>query len=321
VANGAGLSYQWRRDGAPLAGATNATLLVPAVSAASAGNYSVVVSSGGTPATSQSAPLTVQAGAARLANLSVRTNLNSNARLIVGFASNGQKAVLLRAVGPTLGAFGVGGAYADPRLELYNSVPSMIGQNDDWGGSAALADAFNAVGAFGLGSGSRDAALQSFFQVAGTFSAHALGPGSGVLLVEVYDSGTGAAVRLVNVSARNVVGTGDDILIAGFVVDGTVGKTLLIRAVGPTLAGFGVEGTLADPKLKIFNGAAVKIVENDNWPASISGTFGAVGAFGLAAGSRDAALLVTLMPGAYSAQVSGVGGGTGEALVEVYEVP
>ena len=319
VAAGTGHTYQWRRNGAAVGGATDATLVLRTVSAAVAGDYTAVVTNAGNSTVSQPARLTIAAGEGRLANLSVRANLGASERLIVGFATNGEKSVLLRGIGPTLGTFGVGGAYADPRLELYNSSAAMLTQNDNWGGAATLANAFSAVGAFGLPNASRDAALQA--SIAGSHSAHVTGANSGVVLVEVYDSGAGTGVRLVNVSARNRVGTGDDILIAGFVVDGTVAKTLLIRAVGPTLGTFGVPGTLADPRLDIFNGATVKVAENDNWPALLGTTFGAVGAFQLGTGSRDAALLVTLMPGAYSAQVSGVGGGTGEALVEVYELP
>lgn len=318
VATGTGNTYQWRRAGADIAGATDATLILRNVSAANAGAYTVAVGAGGAPVTSASGTLTVASGEARLANLSVRTNLAANARLIVGFSTTGEKNVLLRGIGPTLGVFGVGGAHPDPRLELFNSSAAMIGGNNDWGGGAALSSAFSLVGAFALTTTSRDAALQSV--ISGAHSVHATGASAGVVLVEVYDAGAGNAVRLNNVSARNIVGTGDDILIAGFVVEGTVAKTLLIRAVGPTLASFGVGGTLADPKLEIYSGAT-KIVENDNWSAAIGGTFGSVGAFPLVNGSRDAALVISLMPGAYSAQVSGVAGGTGEALVEVYEIP
>jgi hypothetical protein len=95
---------------------------------------------------------------------------------------------------------------------------------------------------------------------------------------------------------------------------------VLIRAVGPTLASFGVGGTLADPKLEVFNGTT-KVTENDNWAASDAATFTSVGAFALTAGSRDAALVTQLNPGSYTAQVSGVNNGTGIALVEVYELP
>ncbi len=309
--------YQWRKDGTAISGATDATLKLSAVTAAAAGVYSAQISSSAGSVTSNAATLAVSAGEGRLANLSVRTSLSAGATLIVGFATNGSKSVLVRGIGPTLGAFGVPDSYDDPRLELYNSTPTLVGQNDNW--SVALAPVFASVGAFALTNGSRDAAIQA--TVSGTHSTHAKGNSSGVVLVELYDSGTGTAVRLVNVSARNLVGTGDNILITGFVVDGSVAKTLLIRAVGPTLAGFGVPGTLVDPKLEIYNASGTKIVENDNWSATLATTAASVGAFALEAGSRDAALLVTLPPGAYSAQVSGIANGTGEALVEVYEVP
>lgn len=308
-------TYQWRKDGANVAGATNAALILPGVTAASAGSYSVVVANNAGSVTSNGAAVTVGAGTSRLANLSVRANLAAAQALIVGFTTNGTKNVLLRGIGPTLGVFGVGGAYPDPRLEVFDGS-TKVTENDDW--NAALAPVFSSVGAFALANGGKDAALQA--PISGARTAQLSGTGSGVVLVEVYDSGTGTAVRLVNVSARNFVGTGDNILIAGFVVDGSVGKTLLIRAVGPRLADLGVAGVLADPKLEIYSGAT-KIMENDNWSSVLALTAQSVGAFSLNAGSADAALLVTLPPGSYSAQVSGIASGTGEALVEVYEVP
>jgi hypothetical protein len=96
----------------------------------------------------------------------------------------------------------------------------------------------------------------------------------------------------------------------------------LIRAVGPALAAFGVTDVLTDPKLQVYDGAGHKIDENDNWAAVLAPTFGSVAAFALPPGSRDAALVLTLAAGrSYTAQISGVNGGTGEALVEVYELP
>ncbi len=129
-----------------------------------------------------------------------------------------------------------------------------------------------------------------------------------------------------NLSTRAQVGTGGDILITGFNIGTGGNKTLLLRATGPALAGFGVAGALADPKLELYSGST-KIAENDNWSTPVgtatpvtAASFSAVGAFGLAAGSLDSALLATLAPGSYTAQVSGVGGGTGVSLIEVYEV-
>jgi hypothetical protein len=238
--------------------------------------------------------------------------------LIVGFVmSGGSKPILLRAVGPQLKAFGLTDAHPDPVLELYDGNSRILAQNDDWGGEAALAATFSRVGAFALESRSLDAALTRSVEGGGT--ALIKGNGSGVVLVELYDAGAGNSPRLANVSARNHVGTGGDLLIAGFVVDGVGPKTVLIRAVGPTLAAFGVQGALADPRLQIFQGERL-VAENDDWSPSLATAFGRVGAFQLVAGSLDAALTLTLQPGAYTAQITGVNGGTGEALVEIYEL-
>ncbi len=310
-------AYQWRRDNVPITGATRETLLIGSVAAGNAGAYTVDVSNALGFKASEPATLRVIAGASRLANLSVRTNLAASQLLIVGFATNGGKSVLLRGIGPTLGAFGVGGTLGDPRLAVFSGA-AQVAANDDW--AASLANVFSGLGAFALSDGSKDAALQLTVTGAQTAQISGAAGTGGVVLVEVYDAGAGTAQRLVNVSARSQVGTGDNILIAGFVVDGAVAKTLLIRAVGPTLAAFGVGGALTDPKLEIFSGQT-KIVENDNWSTVTEATAAGVGAFALGTASRDAALLVTLPPGAYSAQVAGIAGGTGEALVEVYEVP
>jgi hypothetical protein len=108
-------------------------------------------------------------------------------------------------------------------------------------------------------------------------------------------------------------------LIAGFTLGGATSKTVLIRAVGPSLAAFGVSGFLADPKLELFTGPAL-LASNDNWDGVpvLTKAFATVGAFALPAGSRDAALLPSLAPGGYTAQGSGVATTTGVALVEVY---
>lgn len=125
--------------------------------------------------------------------------------------------------------------------------------------------------------------------------------------------------RLANVSVRTSAG-GADILITGFTIGPGPSKTVLVRAVGPTLGAFGVAGTLSDPKLELYNSASVKIAENDNFNSADAATFASVGAFPLNSGARDAALVATLPSGSYSVQVSGIGGASGVALVEVYEV-
>jgi hypothetical protein len=254
--------------------------------------------------------------ASRISNVSVRTTLTANQVLIVGITmSGGAKPVLVRACGPALQAFGVTGTMPDPRVSLFRDA-TLLEANDNWGGGAVLSTAFASVGAFPFTPASLDAALLS--QVDGGRTAQVSGPSPGNVLVEAYDAAGGVTPRLTNVSARNRVGAGSDILIAGFTVEGTEPKSLLIRAIGPTLSAFGVAGVLSDPKLEIYSGQT-KVAENDSWAASLATTFAGLGAFGLPAASRDAAILLSLSPGGYTVHVRGADGGTGEALVEIYD--
>jgi hypothetical protein len=131
--------------------------------------------------------------------------------------------------------------------------------------------------------------------------------------------------RLINISTRAQVGTGGNILIPGFVIGGSGMETLLIRADGPSLTAFGVSGVLAQPSLSVTNSAGTVVASNTGWGSNtnsslIASTAVAVGAFALASGSADCALIVSLPPGAYTVQVSGAGNTTGVALAEVYEV-
>ncbi len=273
--------------------------------------------------------------ASRLVNLSILTSLDAPGDaftlgyVVGGAGTSGSKPVLIRAAGPTLGAapFNLAGALGDPKLELFAGA-TKTSENDNWGGSAGLSGAFAAVGAFAYASGtSLDAAtLATVAPGDNSVRVSASGNGTGTVIAELYDSTPFASLgatspRLVNVSVLKHLGTG---LTAGFVVDGTATKRVLIRAVGPTIGGapFNVSGVVADPQLTLYSGQTA-IRTNDNWggTAELTAAFAQVGAFALPAASRDAALLVTLQPGAYTVQASGVGSTTGVAIVEVYEVP
>jgi hypothetical protein len=310
--------YQWRKDGVNLTGASNATLALTAVQLTDAGSYTVIISNSAGSVTSAVATLSVApAGPSSwLSNVSIRTTLEAAQTVIVGFAvQGGSRNVLVRAVGPSLASFGVTTMMADPRLELFRDQ-ILASANEDW--PAVMAPTFASAGAFGFSPGSRDAAIVQSLN--GTFSIHTRGSGPGMVLVEVYDLGAGNTPRLVNISARNRVGTGDDILIAGFNLVGTGTKQLLLRAVGPGLGIFDIPGTLADPRLELFSGET-SLAVNDNWAANLASTFTAVGAFDLPPGSLDAALVTSLSPGPFTVQVRGANGGTGEAIVEIYELP
>jgi len=321
VGGTAPFAYQWSRDGVAIGGATAASLVLGPVTAADAGVYQVTVTNAVGTATSQAATVTLAATGSLpttvLINLSVRTAVAAGQRLIQGFVTNGPKTLLVRVAGPTLTSLGIGlTGQADPMVQLYNSASQETALNDDW--NATLAPLFTQVGAFPFDAGGKDAALVA--TVNGLNSAVASGPGSGTVLMELYDPQTDFANRLVNLSARNHVGTGADALIVGFVITGTGTKRLLIRGVGPTLADYGVTGALADPILELYPLAGEKIAENDDWDSSLNPIFTQVGAFALGAGSKDAALLVTLPAGVYSVKLTGRNQGTGEGLVEVYEV-
>lgn len=280
----------------------------------------------------------------RLVNISTRGQVQKDdAIMIAGFVLRGteSKEVLLRAIGPALGSFGVDGTLTDPILELFQVSASQtepMARNEAWeiGNDSELIQTISTrVGAFPLEAGSRDAVLYRVLEP-GAYTAQVSGPGvsTGVGLVEVYDadtvtSGLPSLGEVANISTRGVVGTGSAIIIAGFVVTGEVPKPVLIRGIGQTLEDFGVAGTLPDPQITVFkkvpDSSDVVVARNDDWndqsdAAAIREAAATTGAFPLAEGNLDAALLLWLEPGAYTAQVSGSGGDTGVALVEVYAV-
>jgi hypothetical protein len=332
-------SYQWFQNGTPLRGAILPTLSFVNSPPSAAGAYSVRIANLGGSVVSVPVTVTVTP-VSRISNLSVLTSLSSSTDsftlgyVVGGANTTGSKPLLLRAAGPALGALGVGGTLDDPRLELF-AGSTKTNENDNWGnfftGATALASAFTAVGAFPFSSPtSRDAAVTTSLTTRdNSVKISAANESTGLVIAEIYDatpsgSFTTATPRLLNVSVLKSLGTG---LTVGFTIAGSASKTVLIRAIGPTLGDFGVPDTVADPQLALFNASSAKIAENDNWAAtpalatSLTAAFTSVGAFPLPPTSKDAALLATLLPGGYSVQVSGVANTTGTALVEVYEVP
>jgi hypothetical protein len=291
----------------------------------------------------------------KFVNISTRGRVGAgDSVLIAGFVVTGTEAktMLVRAAGPTLLDHGVAGVLTDPFLRVYNVNSSRLGQNNNWGSSSqaivrdvgtgatvlqsthanlvAPASAAAATGAFALRPGSADAALVLALSP-GVYTAHVSSnsPGAtGIALVEVYElNPPQAQPRLVNVSTRGEVRPGADILIAGFVVQGGGPKRILLRGVGPALAGFGLpaERVLADPRLVLFDTAGQPVASNDDWgavadPEAQAALRARLGAFALPEGSADAETIVELAPGRYTVHVSGPdAAATGIALVEVYE--
>ncbi|MBL9188795.1 MAG: CotH kinase family protein [Opitutaceae bacterium] len=266
----------------------------------------------------------------RVINLSTRAVVGRDENaLIMGVvvADSPRKTYLSRAIGPTLAAFGTPGTVPDPQLAVFSSDGRELARNNGWSvgpGAARVAQLGQASGAFALPDGSADSALVIDVGT-GAYTLQATTPSGrpGIGLAELYE--TDSTGRTVNVSTRAQVGTNDDVLIGGFVVAGTAYKRMLIRAIGPTLRAFGVNDALADPVLTIYSGTSV-LASNDRWAAgtqaaAVTAASSRVNAFALATNTEDAVLLLTVAPGAYTAEVRGKGGSTGVALLEIYEVP
>jgi kumamolisin len=328
-------TYQWLLNGTSIAGATGSTYNIPSASTADAGTYTVVITNALIGSTIYNlGTLTVSpliSNSTRLINISTRAQVGTGGNILIpGFvvSGGGMETLLIRADGPSLTQFGVAGVLAQPSLSVYNNSGVVIATNTGWGtnaNSAQIASVATAVGAFALPSGSADCAIIVALP-AGAYTVQVSGVGNttGVALAEVYEvSSTGT--RLANVSTRTQVGTGGNILIPGFVIGGSGTEELLVRADGPSLTQFGVAGVLAQPTLSVLSGQAV-LGSNTGWGTApdrsqIASVGTSVGAFSLASGSSDSAMIVKLMPGAYTAQISGENNTTGVALAEIYEVP
>ena len=340
-------NYQWQVNGANISGATNTSLTVANVQATSLGSYAVVVSNSVASVTSNSCALSspgVSPVAAvlqpRLANISSRAYVGAGASMeIAGFVVAGPPGstdqVLIRGIGPSLAQFGVSGVLNYPVLTLFDSSGAQIAVDDlSWSSNSNFAQIVSAeatTGAFPLPYMSGDAALLVSL-APGSYTAEVSASSlitesdntPGVGLAEVYEVSS-AGAQIVNISTRAYVGTGSNVEIAGIVVTGGSPAYVLVRAVGPTLAQFGVSGALAKPSLSVTDSSGNTIATNTGWStasnaASVASATAAVGAFALPSGSADCALLLTLQPGSYTAVVSGVAGTTGVALVEAYQI-
>ncbi len=266
----------------------------------------------------------------RLLNLSTRGHVSAGqTEIIAGFVigGNAPRTILLRGVGPGLAPFGVTDALAQPRLRLFDREGRPLQEAFAWGGAAALDAAFDRLGAFKFAAASTDAALLVTL-APGNYTLH-LGTvaGAGSALVEIYDAAVGGEnsfERLINISSRGAVAGSETVLTGGFVIGGTSPRRVLVRGIGPGLAAFNVPTPLPNPRLRVFRGATL-LEANDDWQDegvfALTQAATLTGAFALGAGSRDAALLLTLGPGAYTAQIDAPPGQAGTALVEVYEVP
>ena len=237
--------------------------------------------------------------------------------LIGGFIITGTepKSVVLRALGPSLSGFGLSNVLSDPVLSVYNSSGTWIASNDDW--QADLNHSI--IEANGLAPTNPLESATVVTLAPGAYTVKVTGHDAtpGISLVELYDVYPYSDSKLGNMSTRGSVGTLDKVLISGFIVGDVDSATVIVRAIGPSLASYGVSGVLSDPTLTIYDSTGSVIATNDNWQDDINAIL--VQKNGLAPpNASESALVLHLPAGAYTAIVRGANDGTGNGLVEVY---
>ena len=256
-------------------------------------------------------------GAVELANISTRGIVGTGDNILIGgviLDPSGQRTFMVRALGPSLT---VSGALADPEIEVRAPDGTLVGRNDNWRDSQE-----QQLIATGLApTNNQEAALlltlpgQSYtMQVSGVNGA------TGIATVEIYAlaSASGPAKEFRNISTRGSVSTGDNVLIGGTIVQGSAPQKMLVRAIGPDLAGAGVPSPLQDPTLELRDAMGNLLASNDDWRSNQEQE---IIATGLAPqDNRDAAILTSVFPTSYTAIVRGKNGTTRVGLVEVYNL-
>jgi plastocyanin len=271
-----------------------------------------------------------------ITNISTRAFVQTGQNVMIGgfvVEGTGPKRVIIRAIGPELTHYGITNALDNPRLELHNGTGALIGSNDNWQttilGGTITSDQVNAIQNSGYApTAASESAIIASLQP-GNYTAVVRGVGNttGVALVEVYDLSPAASSSLGNISARAFVQTGENVMIGGFVVQGSAPKRVIIRAIGPELTQYGITDVLANPRLELHNRSGTLIGSNDNWQTTILGgviTTNQVNAIqnsGYApTAASESAIIANLQPGNYTAVVRGIINTTGVALVEVYDL-
>ncbi len=262
-------------------------------------------------------PAATPAPAKILSNISTRAQcLTGSSNLVAGFIIKGSSAkrVIIRAMGPSLVLYGIGDVLWDPIITLYDSRGQTVAINDNWN-----SDRPNVLATPFPPNNVHEAAIVATLPPgAYTVGLQGVANTTGTALVEVYDL-TPAGSALANLSTRGPVSYGDNPMIGGFVVGGSQPTRVVVRALGPTLAQFGVTGALADPTLELHNSNGTLLTYNDDWINSAQQQ--AIRASGYApAHSSESVILATLPPGNYTAVVRGKNATTGVALVEVYNL-
>jgi uncharacterized protein GlcG (DUF336 family) len=261
----------------------------------------------------------ITVAAEKLANISTRVAAGAgDHRLIGGFIITGKasKKVIVRAMGPSLNAYGVSTALADPVLELHNSAGVVIATNDNWADTQE-----SEVSGSGIAppNDSESAIVRTLPPGAYTAIVDGKNGGTGTALVEVYDLSPTVDSTLGNISTRGAVGAAGDVMIGGFIVNGTAGVTrVLVRTVGPSLQSAGITDAMPDPTLELRDVYGTLIATNDNWR---EGPELEIEQSKLApSDDLESAIITTLPSGPYTAVIHERNGQSGIGLFEVYNL-
>jgi len=254
-------------------------------------------------------------------NISTRMFVDTGERVsIAGFIVTGDiaKKVLIRGIGPSLSNSGVPDPLANPTVTLFDSSGNPVASNDDWQKSPDATEIMNS----GLAPSNQLESALIANLAPGQYTAQLTGVnnGTGNGVVEVFDLSTSSSAVLANLSTRGFVGAGDDVMIAGVIIGEGDSPILVFRALGPSLASFGVTNPLADPTLELYDSNGGLAASNDDWATP---QFQAVAATNLSpSNAKESAIVAAfLSPGNYTAVVRGKNSGTGVAVVEEYRIP
>jgi hypothetical protein len=268
-------------------------------------------------------PPPIMARPSRALNISTRLSVLDGENVLIGgfiIAGSSPRRVLIRALGPSLTGFGVPNALADPTLELKTSSGFTLQSNDNWMDSQVEAALIQATG---LAPTDMHEAAMVRTLPAGAYTATVRGVGNstGVGIVEVYDVDGTSGSTLANISTRGRAGTGDDVMIGGFIIgdSGSDAARVIVRAIGPSLAQFGIANPLANPMLELHNGNGSALQTNDDWKESQQAE---IEAANLAPTNDLESALAALLPvGNYTAIVRCTAETSGIAVVEAYKRP
>jgi hypothetical protein len=279
-----------------------------------------------TPGASATPTATATPTAGSAGNVSTRLPVGTGDNILIeGFIVQGPagstKNIIVRAIGPSLIPFGITDALANPTLEIHDSNDTIVATNDDWKttqvGGIITGDQSQQINASGVAPGNDKESAIIANLAPGSYTALVRGAGNsvGTGVVDAYDLSGASAARLANIATRGLIQPGDKLMIAGFIIqNGPV--RLVVRAIGPSLSAFGITNALPDTTLQLKDQNGATVIENDDWESAQKAELEGTGL--QPTHPLEAAVVATIQPGQYTAQVRGKPEATGIGVVQVY---